>query len=221
MIFAFEYLNNVIDFEENSVVTLSIENKSLFRNVLKSLKFDDTDENGIVFSENYKPLDYKKSVCFTDDILNPEFSSTFLKKLYSDAAQQCHDNLLDELLSFKSSYENLIDKLMSIYEYELVCDYDFDVASFLKFRGLRPDLNCGTAAENLLQYIMLISKYSAVKCFVTANLHLYFSKDELMRIFEDLELNKINLLNIESVLPNDIPSNQRIYVIDGDLCEIS
>lgn len=59
MIFAFEYLNNVIDFGENSVVTLSIENKSLFRNVLKSLKFGDTDENGIVFSENYKPLDYK------------------------------------------------------------------------------------------------------------------------------------------------------------------
>lgn len=110
---------------------------------------------------------------------------------------------------------------MSIYEYELVCDYDFDVAFFLKFRGLRPDLNCGTAAENLLQYIMFMSKYSAVKCFVTANLHLYFSKDELTHIFEDLELNKINLLNIESVLPNDIPSNQRIYVIDDDLCEIS
>lgn len=221
MTFAFDYLNNVIDFDDNSVVTLSVENKLLFRNMLTALKFGDVDEKGIVFAENYKPLDYKKSVCYIEDILAPEFSSQFLKKLYSDAAQQCHDNLLDELLLFKSSYENLMDKLMNIYEYELTCDCDFDVAVFLKFRGLRPDLKCGTVAENLLEYIMITAKYSAVKCFVASNLHLYFSKDELMPIFEDLRLNKICLLNIESELPNDVPNNQKIYIIDNDLCEIS
>lgn len=220
MMFAFDYLDNVIDFGDNSLVTLSIENKNLFRNVLSALKFGDTDENGIVFSENYKPLDYKKSVCYVDDILDPEFSSTFLKKLYSDAAQQCHDNLLNELIQFKSVYENLVGKLMNIYEYDLICDYDFDVASFLKFRGLRPDIKGGTAVENFLEYILITAKYSSVKCFVTANLHLYFSKSELAEIFGDLHFNKINLLNIESFLPDEVPSNQKIYIIDGDLCEI-
>lgn len=221
MIFSFDYLKNVIDLKENGIVTLSIENKAVFRDVISAFKSGALEESGIVFSENYQPIDYKKHVCFVDDLFNPEFSSVFLKKLYADAAQCCHDELLEETLKFKSAYEILISNLMNKFDYDLTCNYDFDLAAFLKFRGLCPDLDGETLLENLLEYILLTSKYSTVKCFVILNLHLFFTKEELEKFFEELKLNHINLLVIEGFLPEDYPKNPKIYILDEDLCEIS
>ena len=221
MIFSFDYLKNAVDLKENGIVTLSIENKTVFRNIVGAFKSGELEENGIVFSENYQPIDCKKYVCFIDDFFNPEFPSAFLKKLYTDAAQCCHNELLDETLKFKSAYEVLMSGIICKFDYDLTCNYDFDLAAFLKFRGLCPALTGEGLLENLLEYILLISKYSAVKCFVALNLHLFFMREELGKLFEELNMNHISMLVIEGALPEAYPKNQKIYILDEDLCEIS
>ena len=62
-----------VDFENSCIKLLVIEDKRLFRKTILSVYHNDEDEL-FVFSENYKPMYFSKSIRFIDDILTFEFA---------------------------------------------------------------------------------------------------------------------------------------------------
>lgn len=73
MKFLFKYMSEPFDFSKSNAVTLVIENKKLFRHTILSVSECDCNEM-FVFSENFKPLDFSKSVKYVDSVLTFEFS---------------------------------------------------------------------------------------------------------------------------------------------------
>ena len=73
MKFLFKYMSEPFDFSKSNAVTLVIENKKLFRHTILSVSECNCNEM-FVFSENFKPLDFSKSVKYVDSVLTFEFS---------------------------------------------------------------------------------------------------------------------------------------------------
>ena len=78
MKFLFKYMSEPFDFSKSNAVTLVIENKKLFRHTILSVSECDCNEM-FVFSENFKPLDFSKSVKYVDSVLT--FAASFLRKM--------------------------------------------------------------------------------------------------------------------------------------------
>lgn len=65
-----------------------------------------------------------------------------------------------------------------------------------------------------------MNKYLGIKCFITQNLFIYFSNNEILSFYNTLIAHDIYLVNIENIFPNQITSLEEIIIIDKDLCEV-
>lgn len=220
MMIALDSLSHPIDLNDKIVNTLCVENKMLYRNVIHALLTSNFEETKIVFSDNFIPFDFNKNVCFIHDYYNLDFSSAFVKKMYDDISKFCNSELQDEVNEFKVCYERIFDRIVQEYEYDLDYSDDFSLSNFFKACDLKPVIDSSSLLDGLQQFILLFNKYSKTKCFVLLNPHLYFSTDELEKLYSDLIYNHIVLLTIENEMNFVKCSCERITIIDNDFCEI-
>lgn len=75
--------------------------------------------------------------------------------------------------------------------------------------------------EKLIDYICVISEVFGKKVFVLVNIKSYFTKDELKLLYKKMFYEKIYLLLIENHDNNDIIEEERVTIIDKDMCVIN
>ena len=98
--------------------------------------------------------------------------------------------------------------------------YDVNITDLLKMQCFKPNLNNDNLLSRLLDFIVMTRKYSSVKCFVFLNLHSYFDLTELKLLYKELLYQNIEILLIENRKTFDSIENEKIYIIDDDMCEI-
>lgn len=220
MMLSADFLSLPIEINCEKAQVLCVENKALFRKLINALLGGDAESGGMVFSENFVPFDCRKNIHILYDFYDFAFPSAFMKKLYDDISVYCNTELQQETAGFKAAYEMLFDKIVQDF------DYDFDylqepaLSAFFKVCSLKPAVSGGLSLENLLQYILIINRYSAVKCFVSIHMHRYFSSAELSLFYQELAYNQINLLALESCRDFSIAEFENVVIVDEDLCEI-
>lgn len=217
---AFDFLSSPIELNDDAVNVLCVENKPLFRNVLNAFVNLELEESNIVFSKDYKPVDFKKIGTCIYNYFDLNFSSSFLKKIYDDIALFCNTELMDETSNFISSCELLFDSIARSYDYEFDYSTDFQLQSLFKTYDLKPVLKTDSLLEALSSYITLTSKYTKTNLFVLFNLHQYFDELELKSFYSDMLYNHIFLLVIENNKYFSSLNNEKTIIIDSDMCEI-
>lgn len=214
-----DLLSKPIEFG-NTIPVLCIENKKVYRNIINSFIDLNTEDMNIVFSCDYEPLDSKKYVTFIYDYYKFDFSSSFIKKMYDDISLFCNAELQEKVINFRSLYITLLDDIIKEYDYDLEYNGEFSLPAIFKSCELKPSINSLSLIDNLLQYVLFLKKYSKIKCFVFANLHLHFTNEELKLFYSDLIYNHISAFVIENEKNFDSLDIENITIIDKDLCEI-
>ena len=217
---SFDFLSQPVAIDSQTVTVFCLENKFLFRKVVNAFISGITEENNIIFSDDYEPVDFKKHITVLYDYFHKDFSSAFLKKLYEDISLYCNDELYSDVTAFRSASENLLLKIVSDYDFDFDYSDDFSLISFFKMRELKPFVSDEPSLDSLLQYVFLLNKYSKIKCFLFINLHLYFDSSELKEFYKELFYNNIKIVDIENSQSFSKNTYEKLIIIDRDFCEI-
>ena len=220
MMVSFDFLSEPICFEENRISVLCIENPKIFRMVCNAFIADETEENKIIFSENFVPFKTKGNVLVSDDYFNPVYSNTVMKKLYEQTEKYCNAELSKETARLKTHIVNYFENITGEFDYDFDFDYEFNLTDLFKAINLKPVSDKYNLLNTFVDFVLIINKYIAPKCFVLFNLHLYFSDEELDLFYNDIVNNHIKILVIECKKTFDKSKYENIIIYDKDFCEI-
>lgn len=95
---------------------------------------------------------------------------------------------------------------------------DIDFSNLLKSLKIRVEDN-EVFLEKILDLIKIYTLMFGYKLIVFINLKEFVSEEELSEIYKYCNYNKINIMLIENFQKNPLP-NEKIIIIDDDLCEI-
>lgn len=221
MMISFTYLNSPIEFENDRVPVLVIENKKLFRDVLFSF-ITETQEEYFTFSKDFKPFEFNKLGCFISNPVNLDFNNKkLMTKINAFLSVNANNEFAAELANVNQSIFTLADKLVSLSSFDLTYDEtSIDASSVIKLLSFQINSSDQSLCELLISFVLLLSKYLKTEVFVISNLYVYFSTEEIADIYKTLLLNHINLLVIEQNLPPHSHNYESVYIIDNDLCQI-
>ena len=105
--------------------------------------------------------------------------------------------------------------------YLLQCNQEGNVTDLFKQLDVKFETNPENLLEKLIDYICVISEVFGKKVFVLVNMKSYFTKDELNMLYKKMFYEKIYLLLIENHDNNDIIEEERVTIIDKDMCVIN
>ena len=218
MMIKFEYLTDPIKLRDG-VQFLVIENKPLYRRVIEAFHNDTVGEL-FVLSENYVPLDMKKTLCYIGDIFDLSYSDRKLStKLSTELEQTANDVLFSDILSVTEKLNTIGERLSFEFDFDVAYNDTVSTGDIIKLLSFKPRLDADSALENTIRFMKIWRKYLGVKLFAISGLCCFFSHDELSVLHRELSAENICALDIGSAVPNDVnPVN--IYIIDKDLCEV-
>ena len=217
---AADFLSKPMKIGSDSVSVLSVENKKLYRDIVGAFVDEHTEEMNIVFSQDFKPFKYKGNVCFVNDYYKLDLSSAIIKKLYENLERFCNDEMQEETNALKVQIFNFLDRLVLNYDYDFNYSLDINIVDLFKIQNLKPYITSKNLLCSLLDFLVIIKKYTHIRCFVLLNLHLYFTDEEIVHLYEDLIYNDISVLVLENSSNFSKSKFETIRIIDNDLCEI-
>lgn len=115
----------------------------------------------------------------------------------------------------------MVSNVMDNMPYILQCNQEGDVTDLFKQLDVKFETNPENLLEKLIDYICVISEVFGKKVFVLVNIKSYFTKDELKLLYKKMFYEKIYLLLIENHDNNDIIEEERVTIIDKDMCVIN
>ena len=87
-------------------------------------------------------------------------------------------------------------------------------------QSLKPNISNEHWLESLLDFMLLIKKYTSTKILVLLNLHSYFTKEEIDLFCKEITCNHISMLLLEDGYNFSKSGLESVRIIDADLCEI-
>lgn len=209
-----------IQIKEEQVSVLVLENKKMFRDVLHSFTLGSEDDV-FTFSEDFKPFEFAKKGFFIADPINPDLNNKkVINKINDYLTSVAVDEYPQETARINADIVDLAEKLLSFSDFEFTYDNcDVDALSIIKMLSFHLDCCDQSPCEVLVSYLILLNKYLKYNFFVIANMHIYFSVDELEKMYETLRLNHISLLLTEQSLAENCDC-ENVFIVDSDLCLI-
>lgn len=215
-------LNLGIEFEENSVNSLIIENQSLFFEIISNFynQIEGLDGKFVLF-ENFEEIEIRKNAelitQFVPFTLNKK---DILTKLYSEIQKNSQSpEMLERTNNFLAELECYVCDVAGLCENELECTETTDITPILKMFDLKFPDSDKSLCEKLLDYFEAAEKYKRKKLFVTVNLRSYIDDETAKLFFQSVIMRKTHLLCIENFAYEKLTEEKRT-IIDNDLCII-
>ena len=213
-----------IEIEDNIIYTLVFENKKYYReNIIELINQHKGNEGSFILSNDNKEISFDKKSYIITDIFNIDINNKkVLSKIYS--------SLLKEIVEDISSYNELstnirvyFEKLIFNSSLEIEQGEEIDMSSLLKLGDFKIHVENDDILEKFLKFLKVLSELCSYKIIFVVGLHTVFTQDEIIEIYKEVCLNKINIINIEYQQFNNL-SNENykeiVYIFDGDNCEI-
>lgn len=223
MILVNEDWSRIIDFEENRLNTILVENIEYFRSLVSSFigQTDGMDGKFSLSHEN-KSIDLSKGVLVISDIFNLESGlkktnskiSKYIKTLSFDSFEESKKIIFD--------IETYIDNLLDNVDLPIVRSESLAIEDVLKVGDIHVEQG-DDIIDNLINVFNVCTALMGIRLFVFVNIHSLMSQSEWYRFIKTVLLKESNILVFESKLPDDYYIDkklEKIYIIDEDLCEI-
>jgi CRISPR type II-A-associated protein Csn2 len=124
------------------------------------------------------------------------------------------------LLSAKAKLIEFAKSLATNCEFEIDYNPEIDVSGLLKLLAFKVNKEGLSSAEQLIMYLKLVARYLKTDLFFIQNLHLFYSKEEIEGIYDDILLNQLNLVILENYQEKYVLMNEKYLIVDNDLCII-
>ena len=213
-----------IEIEDNIIYTLVFENKKYYReNIIELINQHKGNEGSYIFSNDNKEISFEKNSYIITDIFSIDINNKkVLTKIYS--------SLLKELVEDISSYNELstnirvyFEKLIFNSSLEIEQGEEIDMSSLLKLGDFKIHVENDDILEKFVKFLKVLSELCGYKIIFVVGLHTVFTQEEIIEIYKEVCLNKINIINIEYQQSNNL-SNENykeiVYIFDKDNCEI-
>lgn len=214
------FVEKPIEFYENRINVIVIENQKLFRKAV--FGFIEQAENGngnFILSEGFETLEFSKKVAVLPDIFNIDFSS---KKILTKINQNICENF-----SANEKFYN-VKNLLNEIGYEVISDSDFDLQfseienfeNIIKIFDFKLNSDEVELIDKVTEYMKMQRSFFGKEVFAFVNLKSCFSEEEIENFYQWVFYNKFKVLLLES-FQREIPlKDENTVIIDKDLCEI-
>ena len=213
-----------IEIEDNIIYTLVFENKKYYReNIIELINQHKGNEGSYILSNDNKEISFDKNSYIITDIFNIDINNKkVLSKIYS--------SLLKEIVEDTSNYNELstnirvyFEKLIFNSSLEIEQGEEIDMSSLLKLGDFKVHVENDDILEKFVKFLKVLTELCGCKIIFVVGLHNVFTKGEIIKIYKEACLNKINIINIEYQQFNNL-SNENykeiVYIFDKDNCEI-
>ena len=213
-----------IEIEDNIIYTLVFENKKYYReNIIELINQHKGNEGRYILSNDNKEISFDKNSYIITDIFNIDINNKkVLSKIYS--------SLLKEIVENISSYNELstnirvyFEKLIFNSSLEIEQGEEIDMCSLLKLGDFKIHVEQDDFLEKFVKFLKVLTELCGCKIIFVVGLHTVFTQDEIIEIYKEVCMNKINIINIEYQQFNNL-SNENykeiVYIFDEDNCEI-
>lgn len=216
-------LSQPIEFLDDKINVLIIENQTqLSMFIMELMRQQNGEEGAFVLSEDFKPIPIEKKLelitdCFQLDINNRKLQN----KLYSQIETLAMgEKFYIQTMELLSCVETFLDDLICDVDYSVVKTKEIDAAALTKCVELRFDFEGGSLAERIADYLAIARDFLGITCFVIVNIKSYLSADELYALYKQIAYQKYHVLLLENVEREVSLPEERVCIIDKDLCEI-
>ena len=143
-----------------------------------------------------------------------------MSKVNASFENMCNVNFFDELTQIREGCNSLCGKLSKEYDFDFdFCD-SIETSAFIKLFSFTPRNDSENSTERLIRYFKLLANYLGIKCFILQNMHLYLSESEIDELLRTISAHNICIVDIENSVPKDLSEQEKLIIIDKDLCEI-
>ena len=211
-----------IEFSENKIQVLVIENKQTAANLIgEIIAMSETGIDGeFVLSERENNISFSAVAIISDFFrINPN-DKKLTNKLISELGEIAVDEkYFEETNRIISEINRYIERISDDIEYDVALD-EVTVSGLLKLSGIHFDESEKSLENALLNFFDIYSKMLKTKLFVIVNLRRFVDDELLESFYSDVIYKKYNLLLIETILPEAVSEREKYKIIDKDLCEI-
>ena len=174
----------------------------------------------LVQNEKNYELDKKAEI-----ILEPfslELNNKKVKtKLYQDIKAIAQDCCFTEGMEVHSHICKYLENLLERLPYPVKYEEEWNVLEILKAYGVELEEECDSLYEKLFNYIRLINQVCGIGIFITVNLKLYLTREQISELYKLAMYSKIQLVLIEFNMSDVKMDCEEIYILDQDSCIIT
>lgn len=211
-----------IEYNENQIPFLVIENRKEYRNLLVDIRRQKEGLDGkFLISDNSKAIQFKYIDVvdqYAEDMLN---NKTLVSKLISlMEAELLNERYSEELLKVDSLLQSLLFDVSEGLPYEIEFNDSIIIKEIVKqFNPHFFNDDSDDFKDRLLKYMLISRDLLGTKAFILKDLKLFFSQLEVEELYKCFFYEKLNVIVLQSekVYSN---SNELIVTVDDDLCVI-
>lgn len=210
--------------EDNLMHTIILENKKYYReNILELIKQHKGYEGNFILSNNNKEVSFDKNSYFISDLFNIDINN---KKIISKIYGELLKNVVDDIAEYNkiTSYiREYFETLVFNNNLDLEYNDEIEANLFLKLGDFKIQFEESNYLEKLIKFLKVLVELCNIKVIFIVGLYRVFSVKEVEKIYKEVCLNKINIINIESEQQGIKKSdcyNELVYIFDKDNCEI-
>jgi len=211
-------------FKDNLIHTIVFENKAYYReNILELIRQHKGYEGNFILSNNNKEVSFDKNSYFISDLFNIDINNKkIITKVYGELLKIVTDDIA-EYNKITSYIREYFETFVFNNNLDLEYNDEIEANSLLKLGDFKIQFEESDYLEKLIKFLKVLVELCNIKVIFTVGLYRVFSVKEVEKIYKEVCLNKINIINIESEQQKIKKSdyyNELVYIFDQDNCEI-
>ena len=210
--------------EDNLIHTIVFEKKKYYReNILELIRQHKGYEGSFILSNNNKEVSFDKNSYFISDLFNIDINN---KKIISKVYGELLKNVVEDIVEYNKITSHIREYFeILVFNNNLDLEYNDEIEanSLLKLGDFKIQFEESNYLEKLIKFLKVLVELCNIKVIFIVGLHRVFSVKEIEKIYKEVCLNKINIINIESEQQKIKKSdcyNELVYIFDKDNCEI-
>jgi CRISPR type II-A-associated protein Csn2 len=214
---------NQIQFNENEVNVLVIENKQAFYNYVNILlkQINGSLSEGFILSNNDDILSLNKVAAIVTDYFNfnIQANKSFSNKLYSLLENIANEKYIENVFEINNNICNLLTKLDIEFNVNMSYEQELSIKKLLKAYNVSLNFSGDKLLEKIIDYIEVLQELEICNFLILVNIKDYLKGSELLSLYDYVLNKQFNLLLIENKFKKQIKYEKHL-IIDEDLCEI-
>lgn len=215
-------LNSVIEFHEQSITSIVVEDKGLFEELIIDFANQiDKKSEIFIYSIDDKPCSMEKYfqlICSPLDIqyTDKRLQKNLLRILSEDIET---GDIIIRLSELYSDISSLLGELQLKSEYNIDFQNDFIVTEILKNFSVSLEAPDGSFVEKFIDYGANMHKLVGKNIFILANCDAFIGEEGYKHIEKWAKYEGVSVIFLRN-RQLDLPIEQNEYIIDIDFCEI-
>lgn len=213
-------LENQIDFKDDKIVFLDIEDTQIYYEFVRELKNQiDGEDGNFVLSNNLKSLKLDSNA----EIIVGPFDMAFdSKKIANLISKRIVKTAVEDEYFIKFQ---TIEKSIMEYLRNLIIDADLpvevgpiEIENLIKASSFKTS-ESNSFYDNLVNYVSLLLNLSKPKLLILVDIKRYIKPESFTQFLHFLQYEDINVLFVDCFLRKILNNGARTYFLDKDHCE--